>query len=451
LAVVAKRVPSPPAPKLFGFQPNPAMFAAKKLRGPVMVLREEISDIEEVEEEEEEEDDRMEVDIEDVEDVEDVPQHKSVPVLAWMPLEQDDPTAQYHHFVRRLEFRAGRKRSRHGSGSDIQEDEFEPVQTIVRRSFGLWHAGNPQSFASERRRIDPTADLDDNALRWIPRRNLTGEESPEGTPPPPTPKSKDLYRTPANPVARVSKLDLYQRPRSHSVGNLLLQRELEATARRAAAISVHQLKQPPLIKSRVQNSTYINQPRSYVKNPIRDGTLGYRQPGREEESWLKAPVYRVPNRMISPILRDGLWTQQRPKSMISLPLYDSDGEGVDLEIDEGGYDVEGELIIGISTELEHEEQVKADSDHSMESCEDNSPTKAVRRSSRRKVRISEINLPTYLKLDDEASRPPGSGGIMALGSGLLGQLEREKVRPRFLPTFSTANLRPLFLPSRSIG
>ena len=435
---VAKRpksLPPPPAPKLFGFQPNPAMFAAKKLRGPVMVLREEISDIEEVEEDEE--DDDKDVDRMDVDDIS--LEWKRPPVVAWMPQEQDDATINQHSFVRRPEQRAGQKRSRQPSSDD------EHVQTVVQRTFGLWRAGNPQSFASEKRRIDPTVDLSDEDSHWIPKAGR-GAESPEGTPPPDTPKSKGLYPPLGNAAIRSSRLDLYQRPRSHSVGNMLLQKELETAAKRAAANAVRRHNPTPLVKSRLQHSTYATQSRSYVKlpTPSVEPIENRSKSKREEETWLKAQKRRVSSRSLSPDVVDSLWIGQRQKSMISLPLYDSEGEDVNLEVNEDEYDVEGEHVLGAHGELEDEEVLKAGSDQSMHS-EVESPTVTPRRSSRRRGKGGQLDIPAYSQPEDDMR----DESVMGVNGKVLGaispqpkQTRRDQVSYSF-PSYLSHNLRLL--------
>lgn len=437
----ARPLPPPPAPKLFSFQPSPAMFAAKKLRGPVMVLREEISDVEEVEEEEEDVD-RMEIDDVSLE-------WERPPVVAWMPQEQDDPSARHHNFVRRPDQRTGLKRSHHTSSDDDNRSHGHS-QVTVQRTFGLWRPGNPEGFASEKRRLDPSVDVGEEEARWITKQ-ARGNDSPEGTPPPPTPKSKDLY-TSGVPSSVVSRLDLYQRPRSHSVGNMLLQRELEAATRRAAADALRRPNPSPLVKSRLQHPTYTNQTRSHVKlpSPLRGLVDAKSMPRREEESWLKAQPRRISSRSLSPGPADDLWSGQRQKSMISLPLYNSDGEDVDLDINEAEYDVEGENILGAHGELDIEEIFKADSDESMQS-EVETPTKVPRRSSRRVGKGSLLDIPVYSQLDEDGIADPGSNERVLEGSSPLAKLRQREQVSHLSLGYLPHNSQTSFLPSISIG
>lgn len=362
----AREPPPPPITKYFSFRPNPAMFAAKKLRGPVMVLREEISDIEVIEEDEEDEDDgsnysdqfgsdRMSLDQDHHQD--------SIPVVAWMPRQghdrtnatgsDDDGGEHGHQFLRRI---TGRKRSRSSGRSGESENDSDPVKHTVRRSFGLWHSGNPQGFATRRREVDPSADIPEEPF-VTPQKSHRRQQSVEATPPPPTPYSKD----PVVPLkkdkgkARLqAKLDLYQRPRSHSMGHLMQQMELEKAKKQLRSSTKPKIQAEEVTKSRAQFSTYTNQPRSHVRlkkqrsrDPVSGRFLNHDEGedsgGREEENWIKA---RPPPPQVLSLRQPSLDalnpSPRRPmhRSMTSFPAYGYSGrEELTLDADDD-YDAE---------------------------------------------------------------------------------------------------------------
>lgn len=212
-------------------------------------------------------------------------------------------------------------------------------------------------------------------------------------------------------AVRPSILDLYQRPRSHSVGNMLLQRELEAATKRATAHALPRPNPTPLVKSRLQHATYASQARSYVKLPAEpEDTSGTQpKPGREEESWLKAQPRRVASRSLSPVDKEGFWTGRHSKSTLSFPLYNSEGEELDLDISD--VELGAEVDLALDGELDPEQLLKDDSDDPMQS-ESETPTKMPRRSSRGGGGGGMLNIPAYsqLRQDDREGRTlePGS-------------------------------------------
>lgn len=347
---------APPSPHFLSFRPNPAMFAAKKLRGPVMVLREEISDAEEGAEE----DDHMSVDT------------SPLPVVAWMPptgIHDDsgsgDQDTYRHQYVRRLPPAVGQKRSRGNNIIHPTVEETAPVHSALRRSFGLWKAGNPQGFAMERRRLDPAADLDDD-LFWTPSQESGGNQQTEATPPPDTPDAQEPFlgekgrKGKKKKKPKVPILDLYQRPRTQSVGNYLLQQEREKAAQRVETISKvsSNIKFFTMAKTRQPFATYANLPRSHVKLPILQDheTSSNRRASSnalEEEAWLKAKSWRPPVLSDEASPTTPLWSKPRHQSTISLPLYEPpDDNEVTLDIDDEVCDAEADRALGWHDELD---------------------------------------------------------------------------------------------------
>ena len=201
--------PPPPLPKLITLQPSPALFAARQLRSGIMVLAEEVSDEEHVEEQ--------------VEELE--------------PIVSEDSDAS----------------SDSGSYSDTDASSEEepqllevhvPVQSFVRRSFGLWKRGNPQSFASQRRLLDPQADLGPDPF-------ISSFRRPRMTPSPPaTILDSDEGESRAAPRRATSK------PAASKT-------KTPTKARRPTRVPASE--PLPLIKTRKAGATYTNSPRSLVK------------------------------------------------------------------------------------------------------------------------------------------------------------------------------------------
>ena len=202
-----KLEPLPPPPKLITLQPSPALFAARQLRSGIMVLAEEVSDEEHIEELE--------------------------PVVS-----EDSGTS-----------------SDSDSDSDTDtspEDEDRqlgvhiPVQSFIRRRFGLWKPGNPQSFASQRRLLDPQADLGPD-----PFISLSSFGRSKRTPSPPiTILDSDEEERRATPRRTTS------RP---SASTSKTPTKLLRSTREPASEPV------PLIKTRKAGATYTNSPRSLVQ------------------------------------------------------------------------------------------------------------------------------------------------------------------------------------------
>lgn len=313
----------PPPPKLYSFQPNPAMYAAKKLRGPVMVLREEISDVEEVEEDESNTN-AMSLD--------DEPR----PFLAWMPRRDHDGSNQneeLHHFVRKRSPTLGSKRRR---GTDTDgEDEIEPIQGLVRRSFGLWRSGNPQSFAVERRKVDPATDIAEEP--FFPIQQPSRETcSPEGTPPPNTPVRNQREPPTAYSKEMLSKLSLYQRPRTQSASTLTAQQSLQRLPPKASSLS--RIEPTSIVISRLQQPTYLGPQRSHVHvtQTHDDDASTTTQPSIvEEATWTKARPWKRPESQDLP--PQTVTNTRRSKSIVSVPLYDSGEEEVTLSTAEVGH------------------------------------------------------------------------------------------------------------------
>ncbi|CAG7850992.1 SubName: Full=Uncharacterized protein {ECO:0000313/EMBL:CCA76218.1} [Serendipita indica DSM 11827] len=256
------------------------MYAAKKLRGPVMVLREEISDVEEVEEDESNTN-AMSLD--------DEPR----PFLAWMPRRDHDGSNQneeLHHFVRKRSPTLGSKRRR---GTDTDgEDEIEPIQGLVRRSFGLWRSGNPQSFAVERRKVDPATDIAEEP--FFPIQQPSRETcSPEGCRRHPT-RLFGINENPNGPnkVFNVS-------PKASSLSRI------EPTS---------------IVISRLQ-PTYLGPQRSHVHvtQTHDDDASTTTQPSIvEEATWTKARPWKRPESQDLP--PQTVTNTRRSKSIVSVPL-----------------------------------------------------------------------------------------------------------------------------------
>jgi hypothetical protein len=197
----------PPPPKLITLQPSPAQFAARQLRSGIMVLAEEVSDEEHIEELE--------------------------PMVP-----EDSGTSS-------------------GSDSDSDtdtspEDEARqlevhiPVQSFIRRKFGLWKPGNPQSFASQRRLLDPQADLGPD-----PFISLSSFR-----------RSK---RTPSPPITILDSDEEERRVTPRRATNKSV-----ASASKTPTKSWRSTREPasepvPLIKTRKAGATYTNSPRSLVQ------------------------------------------------------------------------------------------------------------------------------------------------------------------------------------------
>lgn len=318
-----RQPPPPPVTQYYNFKPNPAMFAAKKLKGPVIVLREEFSDIEVIEEEDAYSDkgdsDRMSLD------------QEPIRVVAWMPSADKSLPSQDgrgHQFVRRITGKGA-------SGKDKEDDdsggESEHVQHTVHRSFGLWHSGNPQSFATRRREVDPLADIRDEFA--TPQKSRHRQQSVDATPPPPTPASKDVPARPkkSKDIARLqATLDLYQRPRAHSMGHLMMQMELEKSKKRKPAAAKPLPRPEDIVKTRPQNPTYTNPARSHLKlkkqrsrDPVSGRFLVHDEADageEEEEGWVKAG----PRMSLRPSSPDDSLLPRRAihRPATSLPAYD---------------------------------------------------------------------------------------------------------------------------------
>ncbi|PVF93693.1 hypothetical protein CPB86DRAFT_89797 [Serendipita vermifera] len=320
----------PPSPKLYGFRPSPAMFAAKKLHGPVMELRGEISDNEDMIDDKSGDSDAMSVD--------EGPQ----PPVVWMPQdssEEESPGKYHHQYVRKPSPVTSQPRSFHSTSDEVSNAQI--VQSLVARSFGLWRSGNPQSFASQKRRIDVTTEYEEEFFASIPQ-YPDSQDSSEEAKPPPTPANKEskyLY-TPAT----ASKLDEYQRPRNQSMGQFLLDKEKAEAMQKSRESEKRRrfLMSTQLIKQRSQFSTYTDHPRSHVK-------LGYEGISerrgafsREEVTWLKARPWRASLEESFPVTESKIPPRSMHRSTLSLPLYesyDSQNEGIDMEESDGFVDI----------------------------------------------------------------------------------------------------------------
>jgi hypothetical protein len=330
----------PPSPKLYGFRPSPAMFAAKKLHGPVMELRGEVSDNEDPFGNVSDEDD-------DMMSVDEGPQ----PPVVWMPRdssEDESPGKYRHQYVRKPSALAPPSRSFNSTPGETSNAQI--VQNLVARSFGLWRSGNPQSFASQKRRIDVTTEYEEEFFASVSQ-YPEARDSLEEAQPPLTPASKAESRS-AIP-ATTSKLDQYQRPRNQSMSRFLMEKEKVDTMRKRQENEKWRrlFMSPQLIKQRPQYSTYTDHSRSHVKL----GYEGLTQPrtpfSGEEATWLKARPWRASNEDSASISDAKVLPYPRHRSTISLPLYESYDSQEDIDIEEN------ESFLDIS--------------HALESCETN--------------------------------------------------------------------------------
>ncbi|KAG8776246.1 hypothetical protein FRC16_004581, partial [Serendipita sp. 398] len=414
--------PPPPPPKLYSLQPNPAMYAAKKLRGPVMVLREEVSDVEE-DEELEAMDDKgsfdMSIDY-------DLPS-----MTRWRGSDHEGG----HHFIRKYDSTSSRGRLQDPSSED---DMTDPVQLYVRRSFGLWHAGNPQNFATERRRMDPNADYMDEPF-LSPTKLGNNVISPNATPPPLTPIP--LWKTKSQPTRmdliakKPSKIDLYQRPRNYSTGNFLLQQEQELAEKKvvekASKPVFHtKLQVPaPSISTRAQFSTYTNLPRTFVKpiQPLygRSQSVQDVAPGDDssstqvpEQSFVKSRPWKPPARAedITPIAET--YKARTAKSSIKFPLYLTDEEEITLPVDPGEPLLEVEY-----TALDDEEQAVLSLVKDFDGSEDEDMKAEGSTSSRRRG----LSIPSYSTLP---SQEPVTGHEISYNNELTLECRLPKQRRR---------------------
>ena len=198
-----KLEPLPPPPKLITLQPSPAQFAARQLRSGIMVFAEEVSDEENIQEELE-------------------------------PMVSEDSGTSSD--------------SNSDSDTDASPEDEEhqlavhiPVQSLIRRRFGLWKPGNPQSFASQRRLLDPQADLG------------------------PDPFITPFRRSKMTPSPPITVLGSDQEDRRAP-----LRRALSKPAASPSKTPIRPTREPasepvPLIKTRKAGATYTNSPRSLVQ------------------------------------------------------------------------------------------------------------------------------------------------------------------------------------------
>jgi len=246
-----KLEPLPPPPKLITLQPSPALFAARQLRSGIMVLAEEVSDEEQ-----------------HIEELE--------PIVS----EASDTSS--------------------GSDSDSDtdtsaEDEARqlevhvPVQSFIRRRFGLWRPGNPQSFASQRRLLDPQADLGPD-----PFISLSSFRRSKRSPSPPiTILDSDEEERRAAPRRATSK------PSTSTS---------KTPTKSLRPTRVPTSEPVPLIKTRKAGATYTNSPRSLVRladhkrNPRSRRTLSLREAAEEdldELHFVKIRPLRFPEPVIA--------------------------------------------------------------------------------------------------------------------------------------------------------
>lgn len=196
----------PPPPKLITLQPSPAQFAARQLRSGIMVFAEEVSDEEHI-------------------------QAELVPVVS-----EDSGTSS--------DWNSDSDTDASPEDEEHQLEVHIPVQSFIRRRFGLWKPGNPQSFASQRRLLDPQADLGPDPF-------ITPFRRMKRTPSPPiTVLGSDKEerraaprRARSKPAASPSKTPI----------------KLLRSTREPASEPV------PLIKTRKAGATYTNSPRSLVQ------------------------------------------------------------------------------------------------------------------------------------------------------------------------------------------
>ena len=222
--------PLPPPPKLITLQPSPALFAARQLRCGIMVLAEEVSDEEHVEEE-----------------------------LGPIPSADSDTSSD-----------SDSDADTDDSPEEEEEPQLEvhvPVQSFIRRRFGLWKPGNPQSFASQRRLLDPQADLGPDPFI------SSFKHSKRTMSPPITILDSDEEGSRAAPRRATS------RP---ATSTNKTPTKAQRPAREPASEPV------PLIKTRKAGATYTNSPRSLVqladdKRNLRSGrTLSLREATGED-------------------------------------------------------------------------------------------------------------------------------------------------------------------------
>ena len=380
----------PPPPKLYSLQPNPAMYAAKKLRGPVMVLREEVSDVEEGEE------DDLKANAMSLDD-------EPRPFLAWMPRRDYGDFGQsdeFHHFVRKPSPSLGSKRRR--STDTDGEDEIEPIQGVVRRTFGLWRSGNPQSFAVERRKIDPATDIAEEP--FFPTRRIHRETwSPEGTPPPPTPIGSQREPVPAYSNEMLSTLSLYQRPRTQSARTSTAQQSAQRLPPKSSSLS--RIEPTSIIVSRPQNSTYSGPERSHVQvtQTFDASTSAPQRNVPEEATWTKARPWKRP--LLQDLPPHTMTNAHRPRLTISAPLYGSEGEEVDLSAADEDH---ADLVVA------HDIDWRGDADED-----------------ERQVELA-LNYLTDHHSEDDGESPPGRRRVSTSSS---------TTHPLIYPTTST-NVRP---------
>ena len=215
--------PPPPPPKLITLQPSPAQFAARQLRCGIMVLAEEVSDEEHIEE------------------------------LEAIALEDSDTPSD----------------SDSDSDTDVSPEEEEPqlevhvpVQSFVRRTFGLWKPGNPQSFASQRRLLDPQADLGPDPFISSFRRSK---------------------RTPSPPISILDSDAEERRAPPRRATSRPTASTTKTPTKASRPTREHASEPVPLIKTRKAGATYTNSPRSLVqladdkRNPRSGRTLSLRE------------------------------------------------------------------------------------------------------------------------------------------------------------------------------
>lgn len=198
-----KLEPLPPPPKLITLQPSPAQFAARQLRSGIMVFAEEVSDEENIQE-------------------------------GLEPMVSEDSGTSSD----------ANSDSDTDASPEDEEHQLEvhiPVQSFIRRRFGLWKPGNPQSFASQRRLLDPQADLGPDPFITPFRRSK---------------------RTPSPPITVLGS-DQEER-------RALPRRAISKPAAKTPIKPLRSTWEPAseplsLIKTRKAGATYTNSPRSLVQ------------------------------------------------------------------------------------------------------------------------------------------------------------------------------------------
>ena len=206
--------PPPPLPKLITLQPSPAQFAARQLRSGIMMLAEEVSDDEHVEERVEHVEEELE------------------------PIASENSDTSFD--------------SDSDSDSDASPEEEEehqlvvhvPVQSFIRRSFGLWKPGNPQSFASQRRLLDPQADLGPDPFINSFRRSK---------------------RTPSPPITILDSDGEERRVAPRRATSKPASSKTKTPTKASPPTRVPASEPLPLIKTRKAGATYTNSPRSLVQ------------------------------------------------------------------------------------------------------------------------------------------------------------------------------------------